>query len=194
MGKKGDPKVPIFPSCTRRGTTLSTSVTLDSPSVMSKFDSPHLHATSAESGNMSDTFDDASTTFETTGSLGSFIEEQIAAAARFSGVEIPVIQTPIGKTHNFADLKEKLLEDDYVILDDDLCRELNECANPDPATIKKFLAKHSLKNQSTTDPTFATSPICITDPDYDFSVDLYLYPQLKLIPFMAEKMMTLSST
>ena len=42
---------------------------------MSKFDSPQLHATSAESGNMSDTFDDASTTFETTSSLGSFIEE-----------------------------------------------------------------------------------------------------------------------
>src|SRR3954462_902566 len=109
MGKKGDPKVPILPSCTRRGTALSTSATLDSPSVMSKFDSPQLHATSAESGNMSDTFDDASTTFETTGSLGSFIQEQIAAAARFSGVEIPIIQTPIGKTHEFASHKERFL-------------------------------------------------------------------------------------
>ena len=68
---------------------------------------------------MSNTFDDASTTFETTGSLDSFIEEQITAAARFSGVEIPVTQTPIGKTHNFAGLKEKLLEDDYIILDDE---------------------------------------------------------------------------
>ena len=159
MGKKGDPKVPILPTCTRRGTALSTSAKLDSPSVMSQFDSPQLHATSAESGNMSDTFDDASTTFETTGSLGSFIEEQIAAAARFSGVEIPVTPTPIGKTHNFASLKEKLLEDDYIILDDDLCRELNECADSDPATIKKLLAKHSLKNKFTPDPTFATSPI-----------------------------------
>src|ERR1041384_5105681 len=127
MGKKGDPKVPIFPSRSRRGTTLSTSAKLDSPSVMSKFDSPQLHATSAESGNMSDTFDDASTTFETTSSLGSFIEEQIAVVARFSGVEIPVTKTPIGKTHDLTGLKEKLLEDDYVMLDDDFCRELNEC-------------------------------------------------------------------
>src|ERR1041384_6699489 len=125
MGKKGDPKVPILPSRTRRGTALSTSAKLDSPSIMSQFDSPQLHATSAESGNMSSTFDDASTTFETTGSLGSFIEEQIVAAARLSGVEIPVIQTTIGKTDNFADLKEKLLEDDYITLDDDFCRELN---------------------------------------------------------------------
>src|ERR1041384_3312757 len=107
---------------------------------------------------MSDTFDVASTTFETTGSLGSFIEGQIVAAARLLGVEIPVIQTPIGKTHNFANLKEKLLEDDYIILDDDFCRELNECANSDPATIKKLLAKHSRKNKFTPDLTFATSP------------------------------------
>src|ERR1041384_3061051 len=139
MGKKGDPKVPILPSRTRRGTTLSTSAKLDSPSVMSKFDSPQWHATSAESGNMSDTFDDASTTFVTTGSLGSFIEEQIVVAARFSGVEIPVTKTHIGKTHDFAGLKEKILEDDYVMLDDYFCRELNECADSDPAAIKKLL-------------------------------------------------------
>src|SRR3954471_6422627 len=146
MGKKGYPKVPILPSRTRRGTALSTSAKLDSPSVMSKFDSPQLHTTSAESSNMLDTFDDASTTFETTGSLGSFIEEQIAVAARFSGVEIPVTKTPIGKTHDLTGLKEKLLEDDYIILDDDLCRELNECVDSYPAAIKKVLAKHSLKN------------------------------------------------
>src|SRR3954469_19254452 len=124
MGKKGDPKVPILPSRTRRGTALSTSAKLDSPSVMSKFDSPKLHATSAESGNMSDSFDDASTTFETTGSLGSFIEEQIVVADRFSGVEIPVTKTPIGKTHDFTGLKEKLLEDDYIILDDNFAWSL----------------------------------------------------------------------
>src|SRR3954463_14612417 len=138
MCKKGDPKVPILPSHTRRGTALRTSAKLDSPSVMSQFDSPQLHATSVVSDNISDTFDDASTTFETTGSLGSFIEEQIVADARFSGVEIPVTQTPIGKTHNFAGLKEKFLGVDYITLDDDFCRELNECVDSDPGTIKKF--------------------------------------------------------
>src|SRR3954470_14672262 len=135
MGKKGYPKVPILPSHTRKGTALSTSATLDSPSVMSKFDSPQLHATSAESGNMSETFDDASTTFDTIGSLGSFLEEQIAAVARFSGVEIPVTRSPVEGTHGYPDLavlKERLLEDDYITLDDGLCRELNECADSDP--------------------------------------------------------------
>src|SRR3954470_10072042 len=186
MGKKGDPKVPILPSRTRKGTALSTSATLDSPSVMSKFNSPQLHATSAKSGNMSDTFDDASTTFDATGSLGSFLEEQIVVVARFSGVEIPITRSPVGGTHGYPDLtglKERLLEEGYIILDDDLCRELNECADSDPAAIKKLLAKHSMKNKFTPDPTFATSPICITDPEYDFSVDLSLISTVEAGPF-----------
>src|SRR4051812_150196 len=98
MGKKGDPKVPILPSRTRKGTALSTSATLDLPSVMSKFDSPPLHATFAESDNMSDTFDDASTTFDDIGSLGSFLEKQIDDAAKQSGIEILVTRYPIGET------------------------------------------------------------------------------------------------
>ena len=56
MGKKGDPKVPILPSTTRKGNTLNTSVALDSPSVISKLVSPPPHAShaiSTESGNMS---------------------------------------------------------------------------------------------------------------------------------------------
>ena len=70
-----------------------------------------------------------------------------------------------------------------ITLDDDFCRELNECADSDPATINKLLAKHSLKNKFTPDPTFAMSPICITDPDYDFSVDLSLISTVEADPF-----------
>ena len=40
---------------------------------MSKFASPPIHAASTESGTMSDTFDDASTVFDDTGSLGPFL-------------------------------------------------------------------------------------------------------------------------
>ena len=46
---------------------------------------------------MSDTSDDASTTFETTGSLGSFIEEQIAATARFSVLKFLLPKPLLGK-------------------------------------------------------------------------------------------------
>src|SRR4051812_5212404 len=48
-GKKGDPKFPILPSRTRKGIVPNTSVTLDSPSVLSNFDSPPPPATTAES-------------------------------------------------------------------------------------------------------------------------------------------------
>ena len=69
------------------------------------------------------------------------------------------------------------------MLDDDLCKELSECADSDHAAIKKFLAKNSLKNKFTLDPTFATSPICIKDPDYDFCVDLSLISIVEVDPF-----------
>jgi hypothetical protein len=48
MGKLRDGKFPILPSTTRRGTTLNTSIALDSPSVMSKLlTPPHAHATTS---------------------------------------------------------------------------------------------------------------------------------------------------
>ena len=72
--------------------------------------------------------------------------------------------------------------------------ELNECADSDPAVIKKLLAKHSMKNKFAPDPTFATSPICITDLNLISLLIFQLYPQLKLTPFMAEKMMMLLHT
>jgi hypothetical protein len=74
MGKPRDGKVPILTSTTRRGTTLNTSVALDSPSVMSKLlTPPHAHATSsAEFENATNNFVDASTVLDKSGSLGSF--------------------------------------------------------------------------------------------------------------------------
>src|SRR3954470_17336063 len=158
MGKKGDPKVPILLSTTRRGTVLSTSATLDSPSVMSKFASPPPHDVSTESVTMSDTFDDASTTLDDIGSLSHTLEKQIVAAAKKSGIEIPDTCYPFDGTYTYPDfskLKERLLDDDYIILDDDLCRELTEFNFFDPDAIKKLLEKHSLKNKTIPDPTFA---------------------------------------
>ena len=186
MGKKGDPKVLILPSSTRKGTVLSTSATLDSPSVMSKFASPPPHAASSESVTMSDTFDDASTIFDQTGSLGRFIESQIAKATKHP------------RPSYFPDLsglKDKILDDDYIELDDDLCRELAECDDSaDPDAVKKLLKKHAMKNKFAPDPEFATSPICIKDVDFDFSVDLSLISMVEADPFMAEKMKMLLHT
>ena len=76
---------------------------------------------------MYDTFDDDATAFDETGSLGYFIETRIVKAAKQYGIEIPVTLYPIGGTYpDLSGLKERLLEDDNIVLDDDLCRELNE--------------------------------------------------------------------
>ncbi|KAK1682973.1 hypothetical protein QYE76_043821 [Lolium multiflorum] len=61
MGKPRETKVAILPSTTRKGTTLSTSAALDSPSVISQLVSPPQTSRvgiSAESENSSDNFDD----------------------------------------------------------------------------------------------------------------------------------------
>src|SRR3954470_22418657 len=98
MGKKGDPKVPILPSSTRKGTVLSTSATLDSPSVISKFASPPpQHATSTESVTMSGSFDDASTTLNETSFLGHYLETQIAKVPTQSETETPAAYFPTCK-------------------------------------------------------------------------------------------------
>ena len=53
---------------------------------------------------MSDTFDDATTTLDDIGSLGYFLETQIAKAAKQSRIEIPVTRYPIGGTYDYPDL------------------------------------------------------------------------------------------
>src|SRR5215217_6048943 len=91
MGKTRDAKVAILPSTTRKGTTLSTSAALDSPSVISQLSPPQASrvGTSAESENSSDNFDDASTVLDDNGSLGHFLDATIARSRQIENTEIP---------------------------------------------------------------------------------------------------------
>src|ERR1041385_8480159 len=107
MGKKGDPKVPILPTTTRKGTVLSTSATLDSPSVICKFASPlPPHATSTESVTISDTFDDASTTLDDDNFLGHYIETQTAMVVAEPETKTPTTYIPACKTFGYPTLDE----------------------------------------------------------------------------------------
>ena len=52
--------------------------------------------------------------------------------------------------------------------------------------LKRLLAKwnkQSLNARMKPDPTFATSPICVTDKDYEFSVDLDIITLVESNPF-----------
>jgi hypothetical protein len=170
MGKSRDGKVPILPSITRRDTTLNTYVALDSPSVMSKLlTPPHAHAkhtaTSAESENASDSFDDASTMLDESGSLGPFLD----ATARTKQMGNTDTVTPVSSPES-RECPSDDLEETYIELNDEFIEEFH--ANSDASAIKNLLARRVVRYNLSPDAKFATSPINIKDKDYDFSLDL----------------------
>jgi hypothetical protein len=171
MGKPRDGKVPILPSTTRRGTTLNTSVVLDSPFVMSKLlTPPHAHATltatSAEFENASDNFDDGSTVLDESSSLGSFLDATIARTKQMGNTDIV---TPISSPES-RECPSDDLEETYIELNDEFIKEFH--ATSDASAIKNLLARRVVRYNLSPDAKFATSPISIRDKDYDFS--LYL--------------------
>ncbi|KAK1566090.1 hypothetical protein QYE76_059253 [Lolium multiflorum] len=181
MGKPRDTKIAILPSTTRKGTTLSTSAALDSPSVIDKLVSPP-HAsragTSAESEN-SHNIDNVSAVLDDSGSLGSFLDATIAKSRQIENTETPNATTPVKSPE--LDYSSDDLDEDYVELDDDFIEKCN--ATTDARKIKKLLAEHAVRYKLSPDPKFATSPINIRDKDYDFSLDLSHIAIVEKTPF-----------
>jgi hypothetical protein len=169
MGKPHDGNVPILPSTTRRGTTLNTSVALDSPSVMSKLlTPPHAHATTTSSAgfeNATDNLDDASTVLDESGSLGSFLDATIARTKQFGNTTVTPVSSPESRECPSDDL-----DDTYIELNDDFIAEVH--ATRDANAVKELLARRAVRYKLSPDAKFAASPINIRDKDYDFSLDL----------------------
>ncbi|KAK1648349.1 hypothetical protein QYE76_066154 [Lolium multiflorum] len=144
MGKPRDTKIAILPSTTRKGTTLSTSAALDSPSVIDKLVSPP-HAsragTSAESEN-SHNIDNVSAVLDDSGSLGSFLDATIAKSRQIENTETPNenAATPVNSPES-VEYSSDDLDEDYVELDDDFIEKCN--ATTDARKIKKLLAEHA---------------------------------------------------
>ena len=128
MGKARDEKVHILPSTTRKGTTLSTSAALDSPSMMSQLITPPqaTHTvTFVESENAFDKFDDVSTVLDESGSLVPFLDATLAKSRQIENAETPngssitPVDSPELRDYTCDDLDET-----YVELDDDF---IDEC-------------------------------------------------------------------
>ncbi|KAK1609218.1 hypothetical protein QYE76_032891 [Lolium multiflorum] len=181
MGKPRDTKIAILPSTTRKGTTLSTSAALDSPSVIDKLVSPP-HAsragTSAESEN-SHNIDNVSAVLDDSGSLGSFLDATIAKSRQIENTETPNA-TPVNSPES-VEYSSDDLDEDYVELDNDFIEKCK--ATTDARKIKKLLAEHVVRYTPSPDPKFATSPINIRDEDYDFSLDLSHIAIVEKTPF-----------
>jgi hypothetical protein len=173
---------PILPSATRRGTTLNTSVALDSPSVMSKLlTPPHAHATtSAEFENATDIFVDASTMLDESGSLGSFLDTTIARTKQMRNTTVTPVSSPESREHPSDNLDKA-----YIELDDDFIDEFH--ATSDAGAIRDLLARRTVRYKLSPDAKFAASPINISDKDYDFSLDLSYISIVEKEPFCGTK-------
>src|SRR4051812_300714 len=169
-----DAKTTIYPLTTRGGKELPSSLALDSPSVMSKLATPKpassirsdmSHVIDDATSAMHDTYDETASMPDTTVPLSEFLDEQIARAREKETIESEYDDE--SDDENMPVIPEGYLfdmESSATIL---ACKDIYE--------LKRLLIKwnkESLRDKMKPDPAFATSPICVPDKDYEFSVDL----------------------
>ena len=117
--------------------------------------------------------DDETTMRDTTLPLGEFLDEQLARVRGNENIEEPIID----------DSDDERSPNDYVlpvipkgcVMNKEAVESILACN--DRNDLKKLLAKwkqQSLNARMKPDPAFATSPICVTDKDYEFSLILIL--------------------
>ena len=172
-----DEKIKIYPSTTRGGKELPSSSALDSPFVLSKlatptpaihFDMSHVidDATSA----MHDTYDETTSMLDTTVPLGEFLDEQLGRSRENEIIETDNIDESDDE-HSPPRYEFPVVPEGYV-MDEETTRDFLACN--DRSNLKKFLGKlkqKTLNARMKHDPAYATSPIFVTDKDYEFSID-----------------------
>ena len=174
-----DKKKKIYPSTTRGGKELPSSSALDSPSVLSKLATPKpasainpdmSHVIHDATSAMHDTYDETTSMLDTTLPLGEFLDEQLARAR-----ENEIIETDNTDESDYEGSPNKYelpVVPKVYVMDEETKRDFLACN--DRYDLKKLLAKwklQSLNARMKPDPAFSTSLICVTDKDYEFSVD-----------------------
>ena len=180
-----DAKTTIYPSTTRGGKELPSSSALDSPSVMSKLATPTpasairsdmSHVIDDATSAMHDTYDETASMPDTTVPLSEFLDEQIARAR-----EKEIIESEYDDDSD--DENMPVIPEGYLF-DKDASLAILACK--DRYELKSLLIKwnkESLRDKMRPDPAFATSPICVPDKDYEFSVDPDIITLVESDPF-----------
>ena len=141
---------------------------------------------------MSDEYDDASTVLDTSGSLGSFLDTQIAKAKEIVFDKLMSSSEQSRDRPDPRSCKSNYLDDTYVTLDDEFFKDfMSHEISPDPETFKKLLEKHSMKNKSALGPEFVKSHVNSKDKKIYFSIDLSLIPMVETESFDGKKIMML---
>ena len=170
----------IFPSTTRGGKELPSSSALDSPSVLSKLATPTpaihsdmSHVIDDATSALHDAYDETTSMLDTTVPLGEFLDEQLARIRENEIIETDNIDE--SDDEDSPPRYELHVVPEGYVMDEETSRDFLACN--DRYDLKKLLAKlkeKSLNARMKYDPAFATSPIFISDKDYDFSVDTEL--------------------
>ena len=162
----------------RGGKELPSSSALDSPSVLSKLATPKpasatrsdmSHVIDDATSAMHDTYDETTSMLDTTVPLGEFLDEQLARARENEIIHNIDESDDEDSSPNKYELP--VVHEGYV-LDEASARAILACN--DRSDLKKLLAKlkqKTLNARMKYDPAYATSPIFVTDKDYEFSVD-----------------------
>ena len=172
-----DAKTKRVHSKTRGGKELPSSSALDSPYVIIKLatptpaiDSDMSHVIDDATSAMHDAYDETTSLLDNIVPLGEFLDEQLARAKENEITETDeIIET---KDYDSPPIYELLVVPEGYIMDEETARDFLACN--DRYDLKKLLAKlkeNSLNARMKYDPAFATSPIFVTDKDYEFSVD-----------------------
>ena len=147
---------------------------------MSKFATPKptsaihtdmSHVIDDATSAMHDTYDETTSLPDTTVPLGEFLDEQLARARENEIIETDNIDDSDDEDSPPNKYELPVVPEGYV-MDEEAARAILACN--DRYDLKKLLAKwkqQSLNARMKPDPAFATSPICVTDKDYEFSVD-----------------------
>jgi hypothetical protein len=136
--------------------------------------------TSAEFENATDSFDDASTVLDESGSLGSFKDTTIARTKQMENTIVTPVSSPESRECPSDDLEEA-----YIELNDDFIDEFH--ATSDAGAIRDLLARRDVRYKLSPDAKFVASLINISDKDYDFSLDLSYISIVKKEPFCGTK-------
>ena len=198
-----DPRTKVLPLTTRTGKELPSSSALDSPSVMSKFAtspparnldmSPVLHdATSAAHDAYDDAMldtmpDDAMP--HTALPLGALDAHIARVAARCDDtsetadtIEVEPAILPARTSSSMPELPD--MPNTRYVMEGETTEDFLACKDSyDVENLLRKWKEKSLNARMKYDPKFATSPIFVTDKDYEFSVDPELITLVESDPF-----------
>ena len=192
-----DPKTKVLPSTTRGGKELPSSSALDSPSVMSKFATPPparnldmSHVLDDATSAAHDAYDDAmldtalpdDAMLDIALPLGAFLDAQIARVVARCDDTSETADTIEVEPATMPELR--VMPDTRYVMEGEIAEDFLACK--DSYDVEKLLHKWKEKSPNARmkyDPKFATSPIFVTDKDYEFSVDPELITLVESDPF-----------